>query len=105
MPDAPHASRRPKGVGVRPRTVVPAWRGALRRARLPKHAARLRGVDEPVRILLQEQTLPNEVAGCLLHGANVPLVVVVALLQRLARISRGDPLRFGGRKREVGAAQ
>src|SRR6266851_1464237 len=70
-----------------------------------QHAARRRGRDEPVGILLQQEALVDHLLRGLLDRFHVAVVVPVTLFERLARVAGRHPLRLGGREREVGPAQ
>ena len=74
------------------------WTGAINEPSA-SDVARFCRVDVSLDVVGQEQPAPLELLGRLRHRANVSLVVAVALLERHARISRGEPLRLRGRER------
>src|SRR5215510_13748279 len=70
-----------------------------------QYAARLRVADEAFRVFLEKKAFAYEFRRCSFHGGNVALVVLIALLERSARVAFGQTLHFRGCERDKGTGE
>src|SRR5437870_3064947 len=70
-----------------------------------QHVAGFSRLNEPLGVLLEKKTLIYEFVGGLLDRLHIAVMVLVALLERLARVTACQPFRFGLREGDVGAVQ
>src|SRR5215831_13497128 len=86
-------------------TARPRDGGGLALRTSPQDAAVARGLDELLGVHLEEEPLLDEALRRLLDRLDESVVVLVPLLERLARVAAGEPVRLRGREREERPAE